>query len=85
MYIVVTIKNDTLKTKPQVNVRQQDLAPVPSTYSIEDVIKNVNPEDTKILFNILAGFLTNEQLEGKRKGLREKGAYPRRKVLQAPL
>ena len=47
----------------------------PLTLSIQDVIANVNPEDTRILANLPSYMLTEEQQAGKREGLKEKGEY----------
>lgn len=52
-----------------------DATTQPLTLSIQDVIANVNPEDTRILANLPSYMLTEEQQAGKREGLKEKGEY----------
>ena len=81
LYVVATIKDDTIVVESQVNNRQQGSAPVSSVISIEDIIKNVNPSDVNILSNIPSGFLTQDQLKGKRTGLKEKGDYFKNKAI----
>lgn len=82
VYIVATIKEDVLLGTSE--AKGSHVSPTSSyNASIEDVIKKVNPENTRILANLPEQFLTKEQLAGKRKGLENKGAYIRDKAREA--
>ena len=74
MHLVITIKEEGLTplAPAEAGAKYSDGA---SSFpiSIEKIIESVNPEAEKILANNPATFLTEEQLEGKRKGLEYSG------------
>lgn len=79
IYIVATIKEGAILSAAPVN-NADHTPPTPSSMSIDDIIRFVNPEDTKILVDIPRQFLSKEQLEGKREGLKEAGNALRQKA-----
>ncbi len=84
IYVVATIKETAIKAASFQGAEAPRRATTQSpTISIEDVIANVNPEDTRILANLPSYMLSEEQQEGKRKGLREKGEYTYNKARAA--
>ncbi len=84
IYVVATIKETAIMAASFQGAEAPRRATTQSpTISIEDVIANVNPEDTRILANLPSYMLSEEQQEGKRKGLREKGEYTYNKARAA--
>lgn len=76
IYVVATIKEAAIMAASFQDAEASRRATTqPLTLSIEDVIANVNPEDTRILANLPSYMLTEEQQAGKREGLKEKGEY----------
>ena len=76
IYVVATIKEAAIMAASFQDAEASRRATTqPLTLSIQDVIANVNPEDTRILANLPSYMLTEEQQAGKREGLKEKGEY----------
>ncbi len=76
IYVVATIKEAAIMAASFQDTEASRRATTqPLTLSIQDVIANVNPEDTRILANLPSYMLTEEQQAGKREGLKEKGEY----------
>lgn len=69
-----SFSDDGLITAPPANHANSTATPS-SVISIEDVVQNVNTEETAILANLPSYMLTEEQQAGKREGLKEKGEY----------
>ncbi len=74
-----SFSDDGLITAPPANHANSTATPS-SVISIEDVVQNVNTEETAILANLPSYMLTEEQQAGKREGLRNKGMYVKSKA-----
>ena len=74
-----SFSDDGLITAPPANHANSTATPS-SIISIEDVVQNVNTEETAILANLPSYMLTEEQQAGKREGLRNKGMYVKSKA-----
>ncbi len=70
-YVVATIKEDAIFSTSTDNLG--NVPPTSSKASIQDIIKEVKQEDTRILANPPSPFLNEKQKAGKRQGLQEKG------------
>ena len=74
-----SFSDDGIITAPPANHANSTATPS-SIISIEDVVQNVNTEETAILANLPSYMLTEEQQAGKRRGLADKGGYLRHKA-----
>ena len=74
-----SFSDDGIITAPPANHANSTATPS-SIISIEDVVQNVNTEETAILANLPSYMLTEEQQAGKREGLRNKGMYVKSKA-----
>ena len=74
-----SFSDDGIITAPPANHANSTATPS-SVISIEDVVQNVNTEETAILANLPSYMLTEEQQAGKREGLRNKGMYVKSKA-----
>ena len=77
-----SFSDDGLITAPPANHANSTATPS-SVISIEDVVQNVNTEETAILANLPSYMLTEEQQAGKRRGLADKGGYLVNKAREA--
>ena len=69
-----SFSDDGIITAPEARGSLSTATPS-SVISIEDVVQNVNAEETAILANLPSYMLTEEQQAGKRRGLADKGGY----------
>ena len=74
-----SFSDDGIITAPEARGSLSTATPS-SIISIEDVVQNVNTEETAILANLPSYMLTEEQQAGKRRGLADKGGYLRHKA-----
>jgi hypothetical protein len=79
LYVVATIKDDALNTAPPAKYANST-ATTSSTVSVQEIVRNVKADETRILANLPSYMLTEEQREGKREGLRNKGMYVKSKA-----
>ena len=77
-----SFSDDGLITAPEARGSLSTATPS-SIISIEDVVQNVNAEETAILANLPSYMLTEEQQAGKRRGLADKGGYLVNKAREA--
>lgn len=77
-----SFSDDGIITAPEARGSLSTATPS-SIISIEDVVQNVNTEETAILANLPSYMLTEEQQAGKRRGLADKGGYLVNKAREA--
>ena len=77
-----SFSDDGIITAPEARGSLSTATPS-SVISIEDVVQNVNAEETAILANLPSYMLTEEQQAGKRRGLADKGGYLVNKAREA--